>query len=55
MIPGMGVSLMLLCQSAELGAGDPDPTSALEDQVVLEGDTEPTPLVTEVNNTFCNT
>lgn len=44
-----------LCQSAELGAGDPDPPSAVEDQVLLEGDTEPGPLVTEVNNTFCNT
>lgn len=44
-----------LCQSAELGAGDPDPPSAVEDQVLLEGDTEPRPIVTEVNNTFCNT
>lgn len=44
-----------LCQSAELGAGDPNPPSAVEDQVLSEGDTEPGPLVTEVNNTFCNT
>ena len=43
------------CQSAELGAGDPDPPSAVEDQVLLEGDTEPGPLVTEVSHTFCNT
>ena len=34
-------------QSAELGAGDP-PSA-------VEGDAEPGPLVTEVNNTFCNT
>ncbi|KAG7224680.1 hypothetical protein INR49_011475 [Caranx melampygus] len=36
-----------LCQSAELEAGDPNPPSAVEDQVLLEGDTEPGPLVTE--------
>nr|XP_043907528.1 uncharacterized protein LOC122785689 [Solea senegalensis]XP_043907529.1 uncharacterized protein LOC122785689 [Solea senegalensis] len=29
-----------LCQSAELGAGDHDPPSAVEDQVLLEADTE---------------
>lgn len=37
----------ILCQSAETGAGDPP--SAVED------DTDPDPLVTEVNNTFCKT
>lgn len=42
-----------LSQSAELSVGgDPDPA---EDQVLLEGDTKPGPLVIEVNNTFPNT
>lgn len=40
-----------LCQSAEPRAGDPDPPSAVEDQV-FEDDTEPGPVVTEVNNTY---
>lgn len=39
-----------LCQAAELGAGDPDPPSAVEEQVLLEGDTAS--FVTEVINTF---
>ncbi|KAL7375698.1 hypothetical protein ABVT39_022187 [Epinephelus coioides] len=38
-----------LSQSAELGAGDPDPPSAVGDQVLLEGETEPGPLVTETS------
>lgn len=45
-----------LSQSAELSVGgDPDPPSAAEDQVLLEGDTKPGPLVIEVHNTFPNT
>lgn len=42
-----------LCQPTVLGAGDPP--SAVDDQVLLEGDTEPRPFDTEVNNTFFNT
>lgn len=38
--------LDIVCQSAEIGAGDPPSAVA--------GDPEPGPLVTEVNNTFCN-
>lgn len=41
-----------LCLSAELGAGDP--SSPPEDQVLLEGDAEPEPVVTEVRHTFSN-
>lgn len=37
----------IVCQGAEIGAAD-TPSA-------VEGDAEPGPLVTEVNNTLCNT
>jgi len=40
-------TLDIVCQSAEIGVGDPP--SAVAD------DTEPGPLITEVSNTFRNT